>query len=1147
MTLNTTYSPTVADGNGVTTSFSYSFNPISANYLKVSLEVGGVWVEQVSGWTATTSENGGVVTFSTAPSSRVCIERVVPEEQPTAYKTSSGFQAQVIEHSFDMLTGMVQQLQEKSDRSVAVDVGSSVDPDTLVREVERVYSSIDNVDTVADNISNVNTIANNVTKVYLVANNISDVNAVGQNITKVNAVSADLTNIDTVATDIADVSAVAGDIAKVTAVADDLTKIDAVQADLTNIDTVATNISDVSAVGGDIAKVSAVADDLTNIDAVNANKTNIDTVATNIADVMYVGGSIASVNSVAADLTNIDSVNNNKTNIDTVATNIANVNLVGADIVNVSAVADDLTNIDAVNANKTNIDKVASIKNDVTTVAGIQGDVMAVAADASMLQAVHSDLSNIDAVALDKINIDAVANNIADVNTVASHSTNVDTVATNIGVVTTTANNITAINDAPTYAAQAKQWAIGVPGEPTGGSAKYWAERAEDAASGMENPANRDLSNLTNTGQAIIETADGTISNYIKEVPQNLKLELSGNVLTVKTGSILTGAGTVYATYTVASDQIKDLSTYNLSDGNYVLFVAHNGGIKQPRAMAKVTSGTTFPTTDLNSLNLHYNTTDKEFYAYDTVEQTWGITNICYPLCIINVASGIYNFAKDSNGNDLIFNGFGFVGHHIFVMPDVMGYACNGINADGSLASVSVRNNAMRIIEMTSSTNQNHEISIQTNRALVNWSGYEEVVYEADADYTQANIRYYIRDLNLIKMYRNGEISVVDGLPLVSYFYTGTEVTDFTPKQCVRTATVEMVDKVQAQVDTNTTAIASKQDTLVSGTNIKTINSTSVLGSGNFTLADQSLSNLSSAGQMIIDSQNGTISNCILEIPQNIKLTLENNVLTLKSGSVLTIPGSVYTTVTTTQDLTETFNLNGTYLVCPKSNGTQILYRAFDNCVSGAGATTVGGYAFDTTAMTNGYYLSDGTLAQLCSYPICIIKVENGVASFAKDSNGNDMIFNGVCFVGSSIIVYPNVKGLIPNYKDSKGKLNNILCTMNSVAVYTMTANKSNLPLYVMYNSTIDYFTYGTYLEDRNINIRANNNLVINGYEFGRFTTDEYAKITDFTIRQPVRTATVEMVDKKQDVLTTITGYDATKTQTLKNVSGVLTWVDDII
>ena len=34
-------------------------------------------------------------------------------------------------------------------------------------------------------------------------------------------------------------------------------------------------------------------------------------------------------------------------------------------------------------------------------------------------------------------------------------------------------------------------------------------------------------------------------------------------------------------------------------------------------------------------------------------------------------------------------------------------------------------------------------------------------------------------------------------------------------------------------------------------------------------------------------------TNCILEIPQNIKMTLENNVLTLKAGSIITLTGFI--------------------------------------------------------------------------------------------------------------------------------------------------------------------------------------------------------------------------------------------------------------
>ena len=58
--------------------------------------------------------------------------------------------------------------------------------------------------------------------------------------------------------------------------------------------------------------------------------------------------------------------------------------------------------------------------------------------------------------------------------------------------------------------------------------------------------------------------------------------------------------------------------------------------------------------------------------------------------------------------------------------------------------------------------------------------------------------------------------------------------------------------------------------------------------------------------------------------------------------------------------------------------------------------------------------------------------------------------------------------------------------------------------------------------------------------------------VTDFTIRQTYEGARnlltddiEEEVATKQADVTTLTGYDASKTQTLKNVNGTLTWVDD--
>ena len=94
--------------------------------------------------------------------------------------------------------------------------------------------------------------------------------------------------------------------------------------------------------------------------------------------------------------------------------------------------------------------------------------------------------------------------------------------------------------------------------------------------------------------------------------------------------------------------------------------------------------------------------------------------------------------------------------------------------------------------------------------------------------------------------------------------------------------------------------IDTKQDTLVSGTNIKTVNGNSLLGSGNLSVSAQaSFANITgqpsdntnlakalNAKQDVATAVNyDNITNCITEIPQDIKLELNNGTLTLKAGS----------------------------------------------------------------------------------------------------------------------------------------------------------------------------------------------------------------------------------------------------------------------
>lgn len=212
--------------------------------------------------------------------------------------------------------------------------------------------------------------------------------------------------------------------------------------------------------------------------------------------------------------------------------------------------------------------------------------------------------------------------------------------------------------------------------------------------------------------------------------------------------------------------------------------------------------------------------------------------------------------------------------------------------------------------------------------------------------------------------------------------------------------------------------------------------------------ASTSLDNLSSAGQMIIDSQNGTISNCILEIPQNIKLELSNNVMTLKSGSIITLMGSTYATVTTSSDVSRTYSgldSNQLYYVFCSSSGTSLtsLYK-IENVWSGTTApeVSISGRVFYNSNDKYAYSSSASgwnTTPWNVAYPLAILQTDgNGNLSFAKDSNGNDMIFNGAGFIGHHAFRLPNVSGYTGEGFTSGGKLNSNFYSPKNLIIQEM-------------------------------------------------------------------------------------------------------------
>jgi len=120
MTVSASSTVATHTGNGVQTSFSYSFK----NYAAADLDVYVNKILQVSGYSVTinTDFNGGSVVFSVAPTNTHAIKILRKQDQSQTYdpQPGQGFSESDLEAAFDKQTMLIQELKEQADRSARV-------------------------------------------------------------------------------------------------------------------------------------------------------------------------------------------------------------------------------------------------------------------------------------------------------------------------------------------------------------------------------------------------------------------------------------------------------------------------------------------------------------------------------------------------------------------------------------------------------------------------------------------------------------------------------------------------------------------------------------------------------------------------------------------------------------------------------------------------------------------------------------------------------------------------------------------------------------------------------------------------------------------------------------------------------------------
>ena len=383
-------------GNTTTGPFAFTFNILSDDDIIVYKNF--VLQTITTHYTVSTNANGtGSITL-TSPLVASDVLTIIGGralERTTDFVTAGDLLASSLNEQLDSQVIMTQQLDEKLDRSLKVDIGDQFTDLSLPSKANRLgtvlaFNATSGDPEAGPTIADTQSVANISADIALLAD-------IQDGTTATNAI----TNVNTIRADVSTVSGISSNVTTVAGIA-------------SNVTTVAGNNSNITTVSGISSNVTTVAGIASDVSAVSSNNSNVTTVATNINNVNTVASNIANVNAVANDLleavseieTVANDLNETTSEIEVVANNIANVNTVGGISGNVTTVAGISSNVTTVSGISANVTTVAGIASDVTTVASISS---------SDLSTVAGISSNVTSVAGISTEVTTVANNLSTV------------------------------------------------------------------------------------------------------------------------------------------------------------------------------------------------------------------------------------------------------------------------------------------------------------------------------------------------------------------------------------------------------------------------------------------------------------------------------------------------------------------------------------------------------------------------------------------------------------------------------------------------------------------------------------------------------------------------------------------------------------
>lgn len=216
------------------------------------------------------------------------------------------------------------------------------------------------------------------------------------------------------------------------------------------------------------------------------------------------------------------------------------------------------------------------------------------------------------------------------------------------------------------------------------------------------------------------------------------------------------------------------------------------------------------------------------------------------------------------------------------------------------------------------------------------------------------------------------------------------------------------------------------------------------------------------------------ITNCITEIPQDIKLELNNGTLTLKAGSRVYVPNGAnkFDEVVISSDKTATRTDSQDCMAWYNTNTGTVQLFPVVLFYSGSTAPTGQQYMFWYDTVNNLCKVtsdSGATWVTGKTFPLCL------VATNGSKISGIKQVFNGFGYIGSTVFALPGVKGLIPNGRNADGSLKNIEIVLDGVTIVT-NPDTNNTLQYLMLESNGAFTRGNWYYEQTQTPSWASNN-----------------------------------------------------------------------